>query len=127
MKTISFSHPTRHLFLVPMFIFTIGSTWGQNNPYQSECEKFAGNLAFHCAPYSNCRLMGGSSSECVIKAEASNKRPATSIKDVMDKEASDRAARDKWVSDDRQRRQQQDWQQQQIQQQIQQQYQQNKK
>jgi hypothetical protein len=70
--------------------------------------------------------MGGSSNECVIKAEASSKRPATSIKEVMDKEASDRAAREKWISEDRQKRQQQDWQQQQIQQQIQQQYQ-NKK
>jgi hypothetical protein len=127
MKSISFSHPTRQLFLVPMFVFTIGSTWGQSNPYQPECAKFEGNPAFQCAPYSNCRLMGGSIDECVIKAESRHKKSVTSIKEVMDKEASDKAAREKWISDDRQRRQQQDWQQQQLQQEIQRQYQQNKK
>ena len=71
--------------------------------------------------------MGGSSDECVSKAETSNKKPVTSIKETMDKEASNKAATEKWLSEDRQRRQQEDWQKQQQQQQLQQQYQQNKK
>jgi hypothetical protein len=127
MNSISFSHPIRQLFLLSAFIVTIGSAWGQNNPYQSECTRFAGNSAALCAPYSNCRLMGGSSEECVSKAEVSNKKPVTSIKETMDQEASSKAAKEKWASDDRQKRQQQDWQNQQQQQQLQQQYQQNKK
>ena len=113
--------------MLSTFVFTIGSSWGQNNPYQSECAKFAGNSAALCGPYSNCRLMGGSSDECVSKAEASNKKPVTTIKEAMDKEASDKAAREKWASEDSQKRQQQDWQRQQQQQQLQLQYQQNKK
>jgi hypothetical protein len=127
MNSISFFHLTKQLFLLSTFIFTISSAWGQNNPYQAECARFAGNSAGLCAPYSNCRLMGGSSDECANKAEVSNKKPVTSIKETMDKEASDKAAIDKWVSEDRQKRQQQDWQKQQQQQQLQQQYQQNKK
>lgn len=108
-----------------MLIFTIDRASGQNNPYQAECARFESNSALQCAPYSNCRLMGGSSDECAIKAEAINKKPVTSLKEVMDKEAADKTARSQWASEDRQKRQQQDLQQQQ--QQLQQQYQQIKK
>lgn len=74
--------------------------------------------------------MGGSSYECASKAEASNKKPVTSIKETMDKEVSSKVARDQALSADNQIRQQQELQrqQQQLQQyQLQQQYQQNKK
>ncbi len=49
--------------------------------------------------------MGGSSDECVSKVEASNKKPVSTVKEAMDKEVSDKAAREQWAKEDRQKRQ----------------------
>lgn len=116
--------------MLSMLIFTLGSTWGQNNPYQAECSKLGISATAQCAQYSNCRLIGGSSDDCIMKTEATINRPVTSIKESMDKQASTKATHEKRIEYEQQKRYQEDWQrQQQIQQQyqLQQQYQQNKK
>jgi len=118
MNSISFYHHTRQLFLLSILIFTIGNTWGQNNPYQAECAKFDSKPSFQCSAYSNCRMMGGSSDSCQTSS-GGNKRFVESEDEIKARKIHEQELRDKPKRDQMQ--------QQQYQQYLQQQYQQNKK
>jgi len=116
MNSISFSYPTRQLFIFSMLIFTIGSTWGQNNPYQAECSKFDNKPSFQCLAYSNCRMMGGSSDLCQTSS-GGNK--------IFNQESEDEIKARKILEQEMRDKPQKDLQQ--YQQELKQQYQKNKK
>jgi len=118
MNSISFSHPTKQLLLLSTFIFTIGSAWGQNNPYQDECAKFDSKPSFQCSAYSNCRMMGGSSDSCQTSS-GGNRRFTESDEEAKLRKIHEQELRDKPLRDQLQKQQQQLY--------LQQQYQQNKK
>lgn len=123
--------------LLTFFIFMVsnGVLYAQSNPYQSECAKFESSTTFNCASYSNCRLLGGSSSNCSLSADKGRDKLATPIGSIgssleqqnRSQANSDQAERFRQQELQRQREAQRQWEQQYVPQQYQQQYQQQKR
>ena len=105
MNSISSFNPTRQLFLLSMFIFTIGSASGQNSAYQAECAKFDSKPSFQCSAYSNCRLMGGSIESCQTSS-GGNKRFTESEDELKARKIYEQELRDKPLREQAQKQQQ---------------------
>lgn len=75
------------------FIFPSYFVQAQTSSYQSECAKFEGKTSFQCAPYSNCRLMGGTIESCQ-SSSGGDKRFTESQSEVEARKLQDKQKKD---------------------------------